>query len=66
MGLNKFSDLTADEWKMMFGHIPLNSSDYKSTSKDEEEDEFKEPPKWVGTEDYVDWREWGAVTPVKD
>ncbi|KAF9596257.1 hypothetical protein IFM89_008420 [Coptis chinensis] len=69
LGLNKFADLSCDEFGSMYlgtyvkrngsEHLTLRSSSYKSASSSKEITAEKLPSS-------VDWRERGAVTSVKD
>jgi cathepsin L len=56
-GINKFADWTPAEYKRVLGYKPnLNEKEYPIESKDEN---FTIPSQ-------VDWRNEGAVNPVKD
>lgn len=57
VGINKFADLTDAEWKKMLG--------YKGTQKKNASISDLNPIQ-KDLADSVDWREKGAVTPVKD
>jgi len=57
MGVNQFTDLTAEEFKAFVGQFPRPAASAA--------EEFKAPPGFVAP-DSVDWIAAGAVTPVKD
>ena len=61
MGVNKFADLTADEFKARYIGGYASS---KKVSKKNGHSKFRATTKDVPTS--VDWREQGAVTPVKN
>jgi len=61
LGINKFSDLTGEEFKVIYASGGL----YNENNYHTEEDYVVYDPS-MGLADEVDWRTKGAVTPIKD
>jgi len=62
LGVNKFADMTPDEFRTVYLGFNTTLARFKGASLTT----FKSSPLTVQIPETVDWREQGAVTPVKD